>query len=389
MKYNYSLKTLKRYIKKEGFKGYDPYDTLNSPFLFQKMGNWVTTVAIQIQKRNPLHIRPFLGIRKSYNPKGMGLMLKAYCIQYELHGKNEDLESIKFIFGWLKENTSKGYSGACWGYNFDWANLGGYLKAYTPSVVVTAFVIDGIFEYYKLTNDKEAKDLIVSSADYILKDLPITEFENGLSIAYTHQSTGVCYNASLLGAETLAKVYSITKDESLLETASCAVDYVLSKQKKDGSWFYSYNPELDQERRQIDFHQGFILVSLANYVHYSGQKRSDIEQSISKGLAFYKKEQFSSNGIAKWRIPKQWPIEIHNQAQGIITFALLQNYDASYLDFSTQIAEWTVGHMQDKKGYFYYQFHKNYKIKIPYMRWSQAWMLLALSVLETVEKDEK
>jgi hypothetical protein len=32
--------------------------------------------------------------------------------------------------------------------------------------------------------------------------------------------------------------------------------------------------------------------------------------------------------------------------------------------------------MKDKKGYFYYQIGKRYRSKIPYMRWSQAWMLL-------------
>ena len=34
-----------------------------------------------------------------------------------------------------------------------------------------------------------------------------------------------------------------------------------------------------------------------------------------------------------------------------------------------------------KAGYFYYQIQPYYKNKIPYMRWSQAWMLLALATL--------
>jgi len=35
--------------------------------------------------------------------------------------------------------------------------------------------------------------------------------------------------------------------------------------------------------------------------------------------------------------------------------------------------------MWSKKGYFYYQKHRFYTNKISYMRWSQAWMLLAIS----------
>ena len=36
---------------------------------------------------------------------------------------------------------------------------------------------------------------------------------------------------------------------------------------------------------------------------------------------------------------------------------------------------------RDERGYFYYQVTPYYKNKISYMRWSQAWMLLALSTL--------
>jgi hypothetical protein len=37
--------------------------------------------------------------------------------------------------------------------------------------------------------------------------------------------------------------------------------------------------------------------------------------------------------------------------------------------------------MWSEKGYFYYQVLPLIKNRIAYMRWSQAWMLLALSML--------
>jgi len=43
-----------------------------------------------------------------------------------------------------------------------------------------------------------------------------------------------------------------------------AVLFVLSKQNNDGSWNYSYDIKNNTERKQIDFHQGFILTSLNN-----------------------------------------------------------------------------------------------------------------------------
>jgi len=37
--------------------------------------------------------------------------------------------------------------------------------------------------------------------------------------------------------------------------------------------------------------------------------------------------------------------------------------------------------MQDIEGFFYYQKWKWYTNKIPYIRWSQAWMFYALAYL--------
>ncbi len=80
-------------------------------------------------------------------------------------------------------------------------------------------------------------------------------------------------------------------------------------------------------------------------------------------------------------MPLIWPVDIHNQAQGIITFAKLSKIRSEYLNFSKVIASWTIKNMQDKKGYFYYQKWPFFTNKIPYIRWSQSWMMFALATL--------
>ncbi len=76
------------------------------------------------------------------------------------------------------------------------------------------------------------------------------------------------------------------------------------------------------------------------------------------------------------------PLFVHNQSQGIITFSLLKDYDPSFLPFAQTIADWTIKHMQSPKGYFYYRLTPLFKNKIPYMRWGQGWMMLALAELQ-------
>ena len=100
-----------------------------------------------------------------------------------------------------------------------------------------------------------------------------------------------------------------------------------------------------------------------------------------KGAEFYKTEQFRHNGRSLWRLPARYPTDIHNQSVGIFTFSEICNYNEEYISFAETIAKWTIRNMQDKDGFFYYRKGRIITNRIPYMRWSQAWMFLALVTL--------
>ena len=378
-----AMTQLRAYVEAEQYKGYDPYDALNSSVDFSKFGQWGPVLAIQIQKRNPINIRKQLGIKKGINPKALGLFLYAYSQLYELEKNDYYLQKARYLVRLIREHISHGYSGACWGYNFDWASPGKYLPAYTPSVVVTAFVTRGLFKYYLVSQDELAFSLLTSACDFILKDLPHTETEDGLCISYTPVKRDCCYNASLLGAELLARVYALTNDNHLRETALRAVDFVVAHQYEDGHWKYSVDLKTGKERNQVDFHQGFVLDCIKDTIRFTRESDEVYKNAILKGAFFYKNNQFQSNGRSMWRLPGAWPVDIHHQAQGIITFSKLASLDASFGEFSERIARWTIKHMQDPKGYFYYRKRRLWTNKIPYMRWSQAWMFNALTQLVT------
>jgi hypothetical protein len=40
-----------------------------------------------------------------------------------------------------------------------------------------------------------------------------------------------------------------------------------------------------------------------------------------------------------------------------------------------------MAHMWDRRGFFYYRVLRLVTVRTSYMRWSQAWMLLALATL--------
>ena len=188
----------------------------------------------------------------------------------------------------------------------------------------------------------------------------------------------------MLAAAVLAQLYNLTNKEIYKDYALKAVDFVVSKQHADGHWNYSIN-EQGKERVQIDFHQGYVIDCIDDVMRYTNTQNPAYTTAINKGRAYYRKEQFFENGQAKWRLPKIYPVEIHNQSQGIISFCRTKEY----FDFAKTIADYTIENMQDKKGFFYYRKLKSYTHKIPYMRWSQAWMFVALTELLLAEEEQK
>ncbi len=377
-----SLRHLQNYVEHEHYKGYDPYDVLTSPIRFDLLGKWGPILATQIQKRNPFNIRKLIGIQKEYNPKGLGLLLHGYCILQEKFPEENYHPQMKQLYSLLMEKQSKGFHGICWGYNFGWASPVKYLPPYAPTIVATAFIAKGLYAYYQLTKSEEVKNTLLSIAPFILKDLPLTETADGTCISYSPYMHDCCYNASLLAAETLAMLYTLDPVPQYKNLAVKAVNFVVNYQHSDGHWGYSLNLKTGKERVQTDFHQGYILESINKTVQLLEINDIRIDLALKKGLLFYTSNQFEKNGRSLWRLPAKFPTEIHNQSQGIITLCRMQNIDKNGRQFADKIATWTIYHMQDSKyGYFYYRKNRLMTNKISFMRWSNAWMFLALAEL--------
>ena len=107
-------------------------------------------------------------------------------------------------------------------------------------------------------------------------------------------------------------------------------------------------------------------------------KDDSFTESLDKGFLFYINTFFTNNGTPKYYDNSIYPIDIHSSAQLIITLSHL-NKSVAYNSLIEKVLNWTIDHMQSDKGFFYYQINRHFTSKIPYMRWSQAWMFYAFS----------
>jgi hypothetical protein len=93
-------------------------------------------------------------------------------------------------------------------------------------------------------------------------------------------------------------------------------------------------------------------------------------------VKYYFNNFFLNNRLPKYYNNSLYPIDTTSAAQSIITACRF-----GHVDLAVNIAQWMIDNMQAIKGYFYYQKNRLIKNKISYMRWSNAWMLVALSYL--------
>ena len=385
-----SFKKLKTYCEKEQFKGWDPYDGLNSK-IFQalpllKKSALCRLVVIQSFKRFPFNLRPFALVPKEYNAKGIGLFLQGYCNLYKSVEQNPSLakeignkeclkKQINDLANFLISLQSKGYSGACWGYNFDWQARRLFLfPKYTPTVVATNFCATALMDAYEVTKEKKYLDIALSAADFVMKDLHRAEYNGGFLFSYSPlQGNDTVFNASLLGSKLLSYCYKYTGKEEYKEAAKASVLACCNGQKEDGSWVYGMLPV----QSWIDsFHTGYNLDGLIAYEEQTGD--TSFHSYIEKGFEFYIKNFFEEDGCPKYYHNQKYPIDIHCPGQLFVTLHRLHKYE-EHKDLAKKVLQWTIDNMQDKKGYFYYQLKKGISSKISYMRWSNAFMFNALS----------
>lgn len=373
-----SFLKLEEYCRSEAFKGYDPYDGLNSKLFdylpFLRKSRLFKLIWIQFFKRSPVNFRKIAGIKKDYNPKAVGLFLSSYCNLYKINPTQATLFQIRSFIDQLEQSQSDEYSGSCWGYNFDWQARAFFQPKNTPTVVATTFIGNALLDAYEIIGEERLLNMARSACNFIIKDLNRTYDDRGdFAFSYSPLDKSVVFNASLLGSRFLSRVYKFTRESILIEEAKKSVAFCCNQQRSNGSWSYgthTFHQWID------NFHTGYNLECIVEYMKFSGD--NSYEQHVVMGFNFYIKTFFTEEGIPKYYSDSIYPIDIHTPAQMVITLSKLDKFQEQK-ELLDKVLKWTITNMQSEKGYFYYQVNKYFSSKIPYMRWAQAWMFHALA----------
>ena len=367
------------WCQEHDFAGHDPFDALNSrlfqstPLAQSRNARFIWT---QIVKRSPADFRNVIRVPAERNAKGIALFTLAQIATHRRLKTEESAAAVCDFLSALLAMKTDGYSGACWGYNFDWQSRNFFAPRGTPTIVPTAFAARALIE--------AGNDETRSVCDFIMNDLPRTvDTETEVCFSYAPDTNTRIFNASLLAAEVLASVGNITGEKELIDLAERAARYVINNQQPDGSWLYGAEPK----QAWIDnFHTAYVLFSLKRITDVS-TRTNELQPALERGYQFWKSNFFLADGWPKYYDHDLYPADAHAAASAIVTFLECRELDSDALRLAQQVASWTIQNLRDSRGFFYYQRRRFYTVRKPYMRWTQAWMLYALSrLLEELNK---
>jgi len=311
-----------------GWRGYDPYDGLNSPLARLLPGKVARQAWTQLHRRSPINLRAVCGIKPTLNAKALALAALGSRDAKLL----DELERLR---------TPEGG----WGYPFGWQSRAFYAPRGTPNLICTVFAA-------------RASASLGRKCDVSFIEKHLLRERNGERwVAYVPQTDSQVHNVNLLGA-------------ALLGRRDC-LEFSVKRQLADGSWPYG---EAENQQWIDSFHTGYNLVALKEYESRTGDH--SFADSAERGFAFWDRTFWRADGAPRYYHNNDYPLDTHCSAQGILTYLAF-----GQVDKAVQVARWAALNMWDESGFFWYQRGRWVTNRINYIRWTQAWMYCALAEL--------
>ncbi len=363
------MRSFLKFYSRASFKGYSVYDAFNSDFFkpFSKINIHIINVLVtQFFKRYPFNIRGFFRVKKSINPKSLGLALKGALLAEDKVLIDRCISSIKST-----QINFKGFP--CWGYNWDYYTLrGGTFPKDYPNAITTYFIADALLDYSKseFSQDDWAISILNGIRNFFLQSLNRTAFSDGLCFSYSPADNKLIYNASALVTKFLVQSRTILNDlPGLGETIIDSTSFIFSRISEDGAWVYG---EAINQQWVDSFHTEYML-------EFCMSIKENIEgkpyvEAIRNAEAYYLNDFLKPDGICPYFNNQRsvYPINIHSIASMIIYLSKVGR-----VDDAESVLNWAFDNLYNSKKGFYFEKGKYFLNRNVYHRWNNSWMYLA------------
>ncbi len=376
--------------------------------------------------RAPFNLRPWLGVPRARNPKGMGLFAHACLDMAEACSsaveRAEHIAMAGQLLAWLAGNPSPqtplppelapmfeakaepasaaavvdGLQGLGWGYHYPWQDAGFFQPRHYPNRVVTSWIGLAFLRAYEMTGERRYLIVCGIIARFLTANPRVlyqTPEEICLSYVPLVDIKWAVMDVSALVAAFLACYAKLQTADGANEDLAAAGDieryralsrrlmaFVVARQTPYGAWYYTW-PARDSHIRHDNYHTAIILDCLADYM----ENTQDMEwlQAYRNGLRYYRRILFTPEGAPRWMNDRTWPHDIHGAASGILAFTRAAAFEGEteggHIAMADRILSWTLRNLYDGRGFFMYQRSRWMTKRFCLMRWGNAWMCRAMA----------
>lgn len=369
------LESTLAYARRREYVGWDYADGMSSALVRRLPvdNKWLTLAVQETIKRAPVNVRPLFGVERRRSYKGAALFALANLDAAALTSEERYREEARALLDWLVENRCVGYAGFCGGHQHALQELDTRQAVGTPDVVSTSYAVRALLRGADAGLGEQYATTALTAANFLFSNLGYEETDVGARIRYRPGDSGAYYtlNANALGARLLLDLYDRFGGAKQLRAAERILDYVVSQQTDSGGWLYR-DPPSASHLSMDSFHNGFIVESLLRHREVTGSGRFD--DATAAAVAFYR-TLFDADGAPHRDESNRYPRDIHDVAEGIVVFSLVDDRAAV-----ERLFDWCLANLYAGDGRFYYQQRRFYTKRITLMRWCQAWMAYALGV---------
>jgi hypothetical protein len=359
-------RSLIEHWERRGFRSADPYDGLASRWLRRprSLPRFLRHAVVQANRRLPFDARRALRVPPMRSAYAEAHFASASARLWRTTENPGDRRRVDAHLEWLRANRVDGG----WAYPFDVQTGTAAYDRTTPNVICTAFAAQAFWDAWEAAGEPGARADAIGAGRFLADRLLVRE--SGRSwFEYYPGHGALIHNANLLAARACVRAGLLAEDEDLLAAGRTAAGTTAAAVGPSGAIRYG-------ERRPylwIDgHHSGFVVEAL----HDLAAHVPEAAEAAPRAAEFYRRRLFGADGRPLPGPGRTFPVDTIAGAQGIQTFAALGD-----LETTRRIAGWMLAHMRGRDGTFLYQRGRWHAKRVPYARWSDAPMALALATL--------
>ena len=364
------IEALGRLLRRDDYRGHDPFDLTNSPLLPLPESWRLPLLAVSKfgSRVAPDSARRMLRVPLIHDPKTFA------CAYFGYRALGEDARAADMAQR-LAELASP-----TWGYDFTWpTRASGVSKRGASTLVPGAFAIFALADDFVRARGMRHREVIERALDYYVTEHS-TDGREGPFLGYFPGAGTNTHNANALGCAAVSLGGMLLERDDWFGSAAACAETTARAVRDDGYLRYA-------DHRAADwtdcFHHLYTMASLVVIARINPRARSEVlEEAVDRMRSYFRQSFLRADGLLNYYPGSLYPIDPHSYAVAAIyatcfgTDEDLPPHRARELLRRVDEAMWSRADQR-----YFFRRHRRRLDRRVFLRWTTAWMFASLAIV--------